>query len=277
MLGKLMKYDLRSCLRKFGPLWAAMLALSVVTGLYFRFIHNAPERGLLANLLTALLPTVLIGLFVAMGVMALVFIIQRFYKGLLGDEGYLMFTLPASAGAHIASKGLTALILELVSGLVAFISALLLILVFQPEEMSRGWREFALMLRQFDFSPATPWLIGEGLLLSLVAAAAETLKIYSAISLGHLGKKHRALWALLAYLGIDLAINILVGIGVSSGLLSRFFGSGLQLFTDGGALTAGATGLIAGSFGSLILWYLLLGTGFFFLTRFILKNHLNLE
>ena len=41
MLGKLMKYDLRSCLRKFGPLWIAAVALSVLIGLSFmiKFIH----------------------------------------------------------------------------------------------------------------------------------------------------------------------------------------------------------------------------------------------
>ena len=30
MLGKLMKYDLRSCLRKFGPLWIAAVAALVM-------------------------------------------------------------------------------------------------------------------------------------------------------------------------------------------------------------------------------------------------------
>ena len=40
MLGKLMKYDLRYCLRRFGPLWIAAVALSVVCGLFFRLVHN---------------------------------------------------------------------------------------------------------------------------------------------------------------------------------------------------------------------------------------------
>ena len=115
MLAKLMKYDLRSCLRKFGPLWLAVIALSALIGLSFRYVIDAPggQSGLVIFLLGVLPSMVLFGLFVAMAVMALIFVIQRFYRGLLGDEGYLMFTLPASAGAHIASKGLTALILEI--------------------------------------------------------------------------------------------------------------------------------------------------------------------
>ena len=281
MLGKLMKYDLRSCLRKFGPLWLTAMALSVLIGLSFRFVIDAPgERSGLVTFLLGVLPSmVLFGLFVAMAVLALIFVCERFYKGLLGDEGYLMLTLPASAGAHIASKGLTALILELVSGLVAVLSGFLLVTVYQPAGFAEGWVEFWRMLGQLELPSAFPWLIVEGLLLSLVTAAAQTLKIYTAIALGHLAKKHRALWALLAYVSIGIVLNILFGAGVSSGLVSRLlgFGSSWGLFSASGELTAGALGTAAGVMGSVILAELLLAAAFFFITRWILKNKLNLE
>ena len=32
MLGKLIKYDFRSCIRRFGPLWLGMVALAVING-----------------------------------------------------------------------------------------------------------------------------------------------------------------------------------------------------------------------------------------------------
>lgn len=279
MLGKLMKYDLRSCLRKFGPLWIAALALSIVTGLFFRLIQNTDGRvSFLVNLLTALLPTALGILIVTIGVLALVFVCERFYKGLLGDEGYLMHTLPVTAGAHIASKGLTALILEIVSGIVALLCAVLVIVTFMPEELARGWQEFVEMFRQLDFPAATPWLIAEAMIVGLAMAAAETLKIYAAISLGHLAKRHRVLWAVLAYVGIDIALNTLFGIGVSSGLIARLLGNGSWgFFAENGTVTAHGLGMMAGAMGSVLLWEILLGAGFFFLSRFILKKHLNLE
>ena len=281
MLGKLMKYDLRSCLRKFGPLWAAMLALSVVTGLYFRFIHNAPERGLLANLLTALLPTVLIGLFVAMGVMALVFIIQRFYKGLLGDEGYLMFTLPASVSAHIGSKTLSALILELLSFLVAVISGMLLLVISAPEELANSWQTLREGLAQVSLPASLPWLIVECVVLSLIGIVAETLKIYAAIALGHLAKKHRVLWAIVSYIGLNIVLSFLLGLSVEraaawnlfSGLANPNFG---VEFVEGKWAFEGV-GLVAGVTGGAIVGELLLCAALFFLTRWILKNKLNLE
>lgn len=281
MLGKLMKYDLRSCLRKFGPLWLAALALSVLIGLSFRFVIDAPgERSGLVTFLLGVLPSmVLFGLFVAMAVLALVFVCERFYKGLLGDEGYLMHTLPATAGAHIASKGLTALILEIVSGLIALLSGFLLVTVYRPAGFAEGWVQFWQELKGLSLPSGTFWVILEALLLFLVTAAAQTLKIYAAIALGHLAKKHRVLWALLAYVGIGIALNILLGVGVSNGMVERLlgFGSSWGMFSANGEITVSGLGMAAGAMGTVILTELLLCAAFFFLSRFILKRHLNLE
>lgn len=41
---------------------------------------------------------------VALFVLTMIVIIQRFYKGLLCDEGYLMFTLPVKPWQLIATK-----------------------------------------------------------------------------------------------------------------------------------------------------------------------------
>ena len=281
MLGKLMKYDLRSCLRKFGPLWIAAIALSALIGLSFRFVIDAPgERSGLVTFLLGVLPSMLLfGLFVAMAVLALIFVIERFYKGLLGDEGYLMHTLPASAGAHIASKGLTALILEVVSSLVAILSGFLLVTVYHPDGFTEGWVEFWRQVGQLNVPSGFPWVIAEAVFLMLITAAAQTLKIYAAIALGHLAKKHRAIWALLAYIGIGVVLNILFGVGVSSGLVNRLlgFGSSWGIFAANGELTVNGLGMAAGAMGSAILAELLIGAAFFFLTRYILRRHLNLE
>ena len=281
MLGKLMKYDLRSCLRKFGPLWIAAVALSVLIGLSFRYVVDVEggRSGLITFLLGVLPSMVLFGLFVAMAVLALIFVCERFYKGLLGDEGYLMLTLPASAGAHIASKGLTALILELASALVALLSGFLLVTVYRPAGFAEGWMEFWRALGQLKLPSGIPWLIVEGVLLVIVTAAAQTLKIYASIALGHLAKKHRALWALLSYVGIGVVLNILFGVGVSNGLVGRLFGFGASwgFFAENGEITVNGLGMAAGAMGSAMLMELILCAAFFFLTRYILKRRLNLE
>ena len=278
MLGKLMKYDLRYCLRRFVPMWIAAAALSMICGLFFRMMRNAPHAGgFTVKMLSFLLPLAVFGVFVAMGVMTLVFICERFYRGLLGSEGYLMNTLPAAAETHIASKGINALILETVTGLITLLSGMLLLMVFSPTELSEGLRRFFAVIRRIEFPAATPWLIAEGLVLCLAAAAAGTLQIYAAISLGHLARRHRILWAVLIYIGINIALSILFNAFLSSGLFDRIlFGSG-SFFSDSGEITARGLGMMARGMGLVLLWELLLGAGFFLLSRFILKKRLNLE
>lgn len=117
MLRKLLKYDLRSMLRLFLPLWAAVLLLSAVNHFtVFRLFNNFDGHGLNVSATVFLLAYVL--LICAVCVISLVYIIQRFYSGLLRDEGYLMFTLPVKHWQLVTGKLLTALLLLLFSGIV---------------------------------------------------------------------------------------------------------------------------------------------------------------
>ena len=283
MLGKLMKYDLRSMLRRFGGLWIAIAALSVINGFSIRgaFEQATARSGWATFFLSVLPPMLLFGLYVATGVLTLIFICERFYKGLRGDEGYLMFTLPASVSAHIGAKTLSALILELLSFLVAVVSGMLLLAISAPEELANSWQTLREGLAQVALPASLPWLIVECVVLSLVGIAAETLKIYAAIALGHLAKKHRVLWAIVSYIGINIVLNFLLGLSVEravawdlfSGLVNPNFG---VEFANGQWVIEGA-GLAAGVTGSAIVAELLLCAVLFFLTRWILKNKLNLE
>lgn len=283
MLGKLMKYDLRSMLRRFGGLWIAIAALSVINGFSIRgaFEQATARSGWAAFFLSVLPPMLLFGLYVATGVLTLIFICERFYKGLLGDEGYLMFTLPASVSAHIGSKTLSALILELLSFLVAVISGMLLLVISAPEELANSWQTLREGLAQVSLPASLPWLIVECVVLSLIGIVAETLKIYAAIALGHLAKKHRVLWAIVSYIGLNIVLNFLLGLSVEraaawnlfSGLANPNFG---VEFVEGKWAFEGV-GLVAGVTGGAIVGELLLCAALFFLTRWILKNKLNLE
>lgn len=283
MLGKLMKYDLRSTLRKFGPLWLAIAALSVINGLSIRGLFEQASRrsGFISFFFTALPPMLLFGLYVAMAVLTLIFICERFYKGLLGDEGYLMFTLPASVAEHIGAKGLTALILTVASWLVTMLSGALLLVISQPADFVEGFRAFLQELQGVDFPAAVPWLIAEMLVLVLVVAAAEILKIYAAISLGHLAKRRRALWAILSYLALNFVLNLLLGVFVDRGLawnlFGRLFSQSWGIVYENNGWTFSGLGVAAGAMGGAIVTELVLSAALFFLTRYLLKNKLNLE
>jgi len=280
MLGKLLKYEFKYMSKICLPTLLIMLGLCIagrgITLLVSLFA---------ADVVTAALETLMFsGAYIAIiasSVVITIVTVVRFYRNMTRDEGYLMFTLPASVSAHIGSKTLSALILELLSFLVAVVSGMLLLAISAPGELANGWQTLREGLAQVALPASLPWLIVECVVLSLIAVVAETLKIYAAIALGHLAKKHRVLWAIVSYIGINIVLNFLLGLSVEravawdlfSGLVNPNFGvefaNGQWVF-EGVGLAAGVTG------GAIVAEMLLCGV-LFFLTRYILKRHLNLE
>ena len=285
MLGKLMKYDMRSGFRKFALIWIGLAALGVINGFTVKYVLDGENQNQLVNFFLGVLPMMLlVALYVAMGIFVLVFIVERFYKGLLGDEGYLMFTLPVTTSAHIGSKLLTGMIFAILSTLVAIVSGILLMLVLEPvglRETIRAWSGMSAYLRDNPLPAGTGWVIAEIAVYMLIGAAVTILQIYTAISIGHLAKKHRGWFALLAYVGISIAVSV-----VMRGCMSLFFQSsgaaadillGWQISVDNSGWHTQGVGMMASALGIYIGLALLEGTGFFFATRAILSKRLNLE
>ncbi|MEI3280961.1 MAG: hypothetical protein V8R46_09675 [Eubacterium ramulus] len=67
-------------------------------------------------------------LIVALMIVTIVMVLQRFYKNLLKGEGYLMHTLPVPTWMLVASKVISSLIWILLSIAVLFVSIFVLVL-----------------------------------------------------------------------------------------------------------------------------------------------------
>ena len=109
MLGKLIKYEFKAMGRVMLPLYVVMIFLAGLLSFNLKTGMNDSAQSLLqkfAIILAFLFFAAVMAVFVVMVIM----VIQRFYKNLLGTEGYLMFTLPVSTWQHILSKALTAMI-----------------------------------------------------------------------------------------------------------------------------------------------------------------------
>lgn len=284
MLGKLMKYDLRSGIRTFSLIWIGLALLGAINGLTIRFVLDGNVQSELVSFIFGVLPMILlVALYVAMGIFVLVFIIDRFYKGLLGNEGYLMFTLPVTSAAHIASKALTGMIFTLASAIVALLSGGLLMTVLAPAnfgDIAQAFQEAGHYLRVNPLPAGTGWVIAEFVVYSLIGMATAILQIYTAISVGHLAKKNRGWFALLAYVGISIAVSILTRACMSVFFQSGSFSEmllGWQVTVDSAGWRTQGVGMTASTLGIGIGLELLKGTGFFFATRAILDKRLNLE
>ena len=264
MFGKLLKYDFRSMLKQFAFVWPAALVLALVN----RFTVDGMESTSVVGETTAgIAMLVYVAILVAMFVLAVIFIIQRFYKGLLGDEGYLMHTLPVKPWQLIGSKLLCAVVVTVVSILVAILS-ILLIVPLNGADFQLFWQQLGEISRRY--SPHFTLIIVELVILILVGMAQNFLYLYLAMSIGHLFNKHRVAWCVGAYIAIDALMSALLGnvlrLTVRMEDVIEGFFSGMS---DWGAAHTTIWIMIAGS--------AVVSAVYFAITNYILSRKLNLE
>ncbi len=183
---KLLKYEWKACARICLPLYAASMLVAFIN----RLLYSEAVPELLFGIPAAIMSMLYVVIFAAVFVATAVILVQRFYKSLLGGEGYLMFTLPVSVTQHIFSKAIIAVAMCFLSCLVAFLSILLLSHGINPATFS-------------FFDPAAVPYVLEGLLWLVLCAFAAVLFIYLCIALGHLAKKHRLLMAFVVLCALD--------------------------------------------------------------------------
>ena len=261
MLGKLMKYDLRSNFRTLLPLWLTTHGLAIVYSLLYgsRITPSSAVGRFLLIVLPAIVLVLLLG---AMFTIALVYMVRGFSRGLLGQEGYLMFTLPVTPTALIASKALSALVIELLTGVAAGLCCMVLL------TCNSTWAELLGLLQEIWTSigpgiQAHPDVLPRlcvvfvGMLFWLLALNLHT---YLACSVGQLSGKHRKALAIITFCAITI-------------LLGKLLPAAFSLFD----LLPSSGGLRDGSLWALVIIPAVLCTIYFFATRLILARRLNLE
>ncbi|MBZ6004431.1 MULTISPECIES: hypothetical protein [Paraclostridium] len=117
MLGKLLKYELKSTAKFFVPMYFAILAITTLNTIFIRKNVFIEAQGII-NMVIG-------GLFIAITTLTIVIIVKRFKKNLLGDEGYLMFTLPVKSSSLILSKYISALIWVLLTMIVTAMAVII--------------------------------------------------------------------------------------------------------------------------------------------------------
>ena len=209
MFGKLMKYEMKSLTRGLLPLYGAILAVAVINRVLMGISFD--DRNGLPVIIAMM---VYFGLCVAVGVVTIMAVVQRFYKGLLCDEGYLMHTLPVRPVELVLSKLTGATVMTILSGVVGVVSVLILMSVglnfvdFFAVDWFGGFRD---LFRNF---PSWPLAVLECLLVGLFCVTGQIAQLYAAMALGHLSNKHRVAMSFVWYLVISTALSALLGIFV---------------------------------------------------------------
>ena len=219
-------------------------------------------------------------------VLALVFVIGRFYNGLLKSSGYLMFTLPVSTDSLIWSKAVFGVLIWAGTGLCCLLSLLLLGRALPG--MYQGMEAFWQSVRAYFTAGGQAILIAMGVLLVCLAIASVftcIFQCYLSMSLGHLASKGRVVLSILAFLGINMVKSTIfntgvMGIAAESRMFEPLLNAVKRFFDMWGVSqqsTESALGLLLVGLLVVLLLEIIEGMLYYFFTRMILKKRLNLD
>ncbi len=267
MLGKLLKQDFRATARIMLPLYVAVPVLGLFTNLITHLCEN--QDGFLINAISMLVSFVFSLSLIAAVVTTIVLMVLRFYRNLMTDEGYLMFTLPVSTTELIFSK----LIVSVVWFLGTFaVDALGMLL----SGMLGGYEDFVRFRFAFTFnvpynSPITQaqagWLAAGVVVLVILCGLALCLMTYAAMAIGQSFKKNKGLMSVVFFFVLWIGTRIVLTL-----IFGAFYGPATSAVNTMTVLQALWTVLGCACVGALAFC-----VGFFFLTHGMLRKHLNLQ
>lgn len=259
MLLKLLKYDFRAMWKQFSLIWGAALVLALANR--FAMFRGPDDKIVTRSGMMDLFLFALMAFLMAMFVLAVIFVINRFSRGLLGGEGYLMFTLPVRPWQLVLSKLICGLVTWVGCCAVSFLVALIML----PTEY-RSFFQFpfwADIFRGIMKHPDVLVLMAEFCLVILSFLVLFIASMYLAMSVGHLFSRHRRLISVAAFIGLYILIANIYG-RVFSYKVVQALVDAATVNAYGSMLAASATMLLpAALFLAAVCW--------------ILENKLNLE
>lgn len=286
MLKQLLKYEFKATKSLYFGLYLALALLSVVLGVTFRQEHALAHSTSFQNL-EVILMIVYGSVILAIAVLCFVNTIQRFYKNLLGREGYLMHTLPVTETQLILSKLITSMVWVLCSGLVGIvcITVMVAVGVFDPETFGmvdwESWKQLWGML--YGELGARFWLVTFWtILINLARLADLILCVYAACMIAHPFRKHVVI---LAFIGLNIVenqIDKLLGtnhVNLFMDITYRVADVNVTGVSYGVTPMRWLTAALGTDVGYLFCFAVTaaIAAAYFFLTRWLMKNKLNLE
>ena len=266
MLGKLLKYELPAMGRRLLPLYGAWAAASILLGFSLRIVDSKSD---LFAVLTILL---YVAVTVAVLVMSIIIVVQRYKKSMLGNEAYFNMTLPVSMNEHLANKTISAMIWMTASALASLISIILILLCSGAfiEVFVDGWREFYREVIK-QIGPKSLLIFIEVLILGILSAAKSVLAIYAALTIGHQAKDHTTLASIGAYIGLTMAESTVGNIFIRAGMVFNMgFEDFVQFLASHEFLTSQLVVLI------MLLVVIGLIAAYFFICKYFMEKKLNL-
>lgn len=259
MLRKLLKYEFKSTGRTFLPIYGALLITSFLTRL---FVFNKDfSNSFFLSLFQVVISSLFGFLLMAVCILTLVVSLQRFYKNLLGEEGYLSMTLPVKPWQHICCKSLTSLVWYIFSSIAAILA--FVILAYEKGMLGDFFKAIGTLIRRGSLNVQILTACIEFFLFAALGILAFTMMLYASMALGQLNANKRLLTSFGAFLALNFLVQILMGV------LGNLAVQWVFPMSSNWALNVAL--LLS------IIVELFFLAGFFAITNYILSRKLNLE
>jgi len=273
MLGKVLKYEFKATARVFLLLFLAYLLVVEVNALLVPISLNSMHASLqvLVGILSSLFGVLYTLLTLSLMLVAPIVYLVRFYR-MLGDEGYLWFSLPVNVSTHILGKLIPAAVWTLSSVAILFLSTIL---------TAAGYHGFSSTFDDiayaFDFAQTNGIELGVwiscGVIIAALSWLTSALSIFTSISIGSNLMKSRLGGSVLTFILMNIARQIVV-----TPLVTPVMSAVLRNLLTSVDLNS-ASGLNQ-LFPVLTLVYavyaVILAVAYFLITRYMLSKKLNL-
>lgn len=223
MLGKLIKYDLKSTSRFLVLIHVFLVILSVLGRIFVTGQINFEAEEVDQLLLTLTLVLYII-LFAGASFGTYIVIAVRFYKNLFSDEGYLTNTLPVKKSTLLLSKTISGSIWGVIDILlISICTCLLFAIPAITDAIVPQWDRFLTLLGfegRHDFTLFLLYIF----FFMLVGAVSSVVMIETSVVLGQLFNGHKVLGAVVCYFVLSTIISVLSTVALSiQGILTESY------------------------------------------------------
>ena len=260
MLGKLIKYEFMATGRVFLPLFAALLIVSAINRLFQNLNLEVPA------VIGVILSVILI---VGILVLTLILTLQRFQKNLMSNEGYLMMTLPVRPDSLILSKLFVASVWTAASTIIVTVS--IMIMAMSGISISEILAQIRLFFEQIAIpAPQVVVYAIELIVLIVLSLFSGILLLYACMALSMLVNKRRWLFTFGAYIVITTAMQTILAVLVALGASFRIYDLlSINSMSDFGQIQIVILLVLVAEAAMCVVFY--------YITRHMLKNRLNLQ
>ena len=230
MLGKLIKYEFKATYKFMVMLYCILFALSLVLSVSLKLnivdiINGFTSEFNIGGLLMMVISIIFMIMFAVISASVLCgmffYSIVRFKNNLLGNEGYLMHTLPVKESQNILAKLIVSVVWTIAGVFALIISyGTIILIISSSKAVADLFSQVPALLRTaltyyHDIIPEFILYVVEITLCCLTSLVSMYMHIYASMAVGYSFNSHRALISVGIYIAVSVAMNVIDVIAIT--------------------------------------------------------------